>query len=101
MSDDSRSTRNSRSTAKYKRCSSNTECIRDRDINRHLKIAPFQMTRDSNDTAVRWAKWKKNIERQFRFFGIKDPQLKKDGLIIHGGQEIADLDDSIPCRPNS
>ena len=54
------------------------------------------MTRDSNDTAVRWAKWKKNIERQFRFFGVEDPQLKKDGLIIYGGQEIADLDDSIP-----
>ena len=65
-------------------------------INRHLNIAPFQLTRDSNDTAVRWAKWKKNIERQFRFFGIEDPQLKKDGLIIHGGQEIADLDDSTP-----
>ena len=29
-------------------------------INRHLNIAPFQLTRDSNDTAVRWAKWKKN-----------------------------------------
>ena len=41
-------------------------------INRHVNIAPFQLTRDSNDTAVRWAKWKKNIERQFRFFGIED-----------------------------
>ena len=61
-----------------------------------MNIAPFQLTRDSNDTAARWAKWKKNIERQFRFSGIGDPQLKKDGLIIYGGQEIADLDDSIP-----
>ena len=61
-----------------------------------MNIAPLQLTRDSNDTAVRWAKWKKNIERQFRFFGIEDPQLKKDGLIIYGRQEIADLDDSIP-----
>ena len=51
-------------------------------VNRYLNIAPFQLTRDSNDTAVRWAKWKKNIERPFRFFGIEDPQLKKDGLII-------------------
>ena len=65
-------------------------------INRHLNIAPFQLTRGSNDTAVCWAKWKKNSERQFRFFGIEDPQLKKDGLIIYGGQEIGDLDDSIP-----
>ena len=66
-------------------------------INQHLNIAPFQLTKDRNDTAVRWAKWKKNIERQFRVFDIEDPQLKKDGLIIiYGGQEIADLDDSIP-----
>jgi hypothetical protein len=65
-------------------------------INRHLDIGPFQLTRDSNDIAVRWAKWKQNIERQFRFFGIEDPQLKKDGLVIYRCQEIADLDDSIP-----
>ena len=61
-----------------------------------MNIAPFQLTRDSNETAVRWAKWKKNIDRQFRLFGIEDPQLKKDGLIINGEQEIAHLDDSIP-----
>ena len=65
-------------------------------INRQLNIAPFQLTRDSNDTAICWDKWKRNIERQFRFFGIEDPQLQKDGLLIYGGQEIADLDDSIP-----
>ena len=65
-------------------------------INRQLNIAPFQLTRDSNDTAIRWDKWKRNIERQFRFFGIEDPQLKKDGLLIYAGQEIADLEDSIP-----
>ncbi|CAB3994616.1 Hypothetical predicted protein [Paramuricea clavata] len=41
-------------------------------INRHLNIGSFQLTRDSNDTAVRWAKWKQNIERQFRIFGIEE-----------------------------
>ena len=65
-------------------------------INRQLNIAPFKLTNDSNDTAVRWNKWKWNIARQFRYFGIEDPQLKKDGLIIYGGPEIADLDDCIP-----
>ena len=55
------------------------------------------MTRDSNDTAVCWAKWKKNIERQLRFFGIEDPQLKKDrAYILRTRDRIADLDDSIP-----
>ena len=83
--------RNSRSTAKYKRSSISTECIRDRNKPTFV-ITPFQLTRDSIDTAVCWAKWKKNSERQFRFFGIEDPQLKKDGL-YYGGQENT--------RPNS
>ena len=28
-------------------------------INRHLNIAPFQLTRDSNDTTVRWGSGKR------------------------------------------
>ena len=49
--------------------------------------------------AVRWLKWKKDIERQFRFFGLADPSIKKDGLTIYGGQHIADLEDTIPDLP--
>ena len=30
------------------------------------------------------------------FFGIHDPEIKKDGLIIYGGRDIADLEDSLP-----
>ena len=30
------------------------------------------------------------------FFGIHDPEIKKDGLIIYGGCDIADLEDSLP-----
>ena len=41
-------------------------------------------------------KWKKDIERQFWFFRISDPESKKDGLIIYSGQDIADLEDSLP-----
>ena len=64
--------------------------------NRQLNITPFVIYRDPTNTANRWAKWKKDIERQFRFFGIGDSQLKKDGLIIYGGRDIADLEDSLP-----
>ena len=65
-------------------------------VNRQLNIKPFITDRDSTETASRWDKWKKNIERQFRFFGISDPELKKDGLIIYGGEDIAELEESLP-----
>lgn len=64
--------------------------------NRHLNITPIAIDRDPTNTANRWDKWKKDIEHQFRFFGIHDPQLKKDGLIFYGGRNIADLEDSLP-----
>ena len=60
---------------------------------------PFNISNDANDTAVRWTKWKKDIERQFRFFGLTDPVVKKDGLIIYGGSQIADLEESLPDLP--
>ena len=31
-------------------------------VNRQLNIRPFTISNDVNDTAVRWAKWKKDIE---------------------------------------
>ena len=68
-------------------------------VNRQLNIRPFTISNYVNDTAVRWAKWKKDIERQFRFFGLTDPEVKKDGLIIYGGSQIVDLEDSLPDLP--
>ena len=64
--------------------------------NRQLNITPFVIDRDPTNTANRWDKWKKDIEHQFRFFGIYDLELKKDGLIIYGGHDIANLKDSLP-----
>ena len=64
--------------------------------NRQLNITPFAINRDPTNTANKWAKWKKDIERQFGFFGIGDLQLKKDGLIVYSGRDIADLEDSLP-----
>ena len=68
-------------------------------MNRQLNVKPFIISGDGNETAVRWLKWKKDIERQFRFFGLADPSIKKDGLIIYGGQHITDLEDTIPDLP--
>ena len=67
--------------------------------NKQLNIAPFAIHRDATNTASRWAKWK-DIERQFRSFGINDPEPQKDGLIIYSGRAIADLDESLPEMPS-
>ena len=67
-------------------------------IGEHLKsfnIKPFITDRDSTKTANKWDQWKKNIERQFRFSGISDPDLKKDGLIIYRGEDISELEKSL------
>ena len=65
-------------------------------INRQLNVRPFQTTQNRTETATRWEKWLKDIERQFRYFGITEPETKKDGLMIYGGQIKADLEDSLP-----
>ena len=64
-------------------------------IHRNLTIKPFVRQSSSHDTALKWSKWKKDIERKFRFFGIQDPVAKKDGLLIYGGEELVDIDDAI------
>jgi hypothetical protein len=63
-------------------------------IHRNLTIKPFIKQTDSNDTAVNWQKYKKEIERQF--FGIKDPETNKDGQLIYGGHDLVDIDDALP-----
>ncbi len=63
--------------------------------NRQLNVRPFQINENRTETASAWEKWLQNIERQFRYFGITEPEMKKDGLIIYGGQTIADLEDTL------
>ena len=42
-----------------------------------LNIRPFAIHHNPTNTANRWDKWKRDIECQFHFFGIQDPELKK------------------------
>ena len=51
-------------------------------VHRNLTIKPFLKQSNSRHD------WKKDIERQFRFYGIQDPIAKKDGLLIYGGEEL-------------
>ena len=55
---------------------------------------------DSNGTAVSWQIYKKEIERQFCFFGITDPETKRDGMLIYGGQDLVDVNDALPDPTN-
>ena len=64
-------------------------------IQRNLTIKPFVKQTDNNETAVQWGKYKKDLERQFRFFGVTDPETKKDGLLIYG-EDLVDIEDSLP-----
>ena len=68
-------------------------------IHRNLTIKPFLKQADNNDTALCWQKYKKEMECQFRFFGITDPETKKERLLIYGGQDLVDIDDAL--IPNS
>ena len=61
-------------------------------ISRQLNVRPFETTQNRDETANRWKKWLQNVERQFRYFGITEPDIKKDRLIIYGGQTLADLE---------
>jgi hypothetical protein len=48
-------------------------------IHRNLTIKPFIKQTDSKRYSGKLAKiYIKEIERQFRFFGINDPETKKD-----------------------
>ncbi|CAB4005010.1 calpain-7 isoform X1 [Paramuricea clavata] len=58
-------------------------------------VDTYRSTKNRSETASGWEKWLRNIERQFRYFGITDPEMKKDGLIIYSGQIIADLEDTL------
>lgn len=63
---------------------------------RSLNIKPFVKHSDHNENAVAWQRYKRNVERQFRFFGITEATKKKDGLLIYGGDDLIDIDEAIP-----
>ena len=63
--------------------------------NHQLNVRPFQINENRTETASAWEKWLQNIERQFCYFRITEPEMKKDGLIIYSGQTIADLEHTL------
>ena len=52
--------------------STSTATVTPSVITRQLTIKAFVKQTDNNENAVRWQRYKKDIERQFRFFGITE-----------------------------
>ena len=63
---------------------------------RNLRSLPFRIREDQLSTGKAWEDWLESIEREFRYFRIKDASDRKDALIIYGGQEISRLEKSLP-----
>ena len=63
---------------------------------RNLRALPFVPSEDQLCIGKAWKDWLEEIEREFRYFKITSALDKKDAIIIHGGQEIARLEISLP-----
>ena len=72
------------------------ERVRDNLVTRDLRIEPFKSTNDRLLTGRAWQEWVENLERQFRFFKIRDIIDRKDAFLIFGGQEITRLNKWLP-----
>ena len=67
---------------------------------RNLRIGPFIPTEDLIQNGRKWEEWLESMERELRYFRIKEDQDKEDALIIFGGPEIARLKKSLPDPEN-
>ncbi len=63
---------------------------------RNLRIEAFTHSDDQISTGHAWEEWIEDLERQFRFFKITEPEDKQDALLIYGGREIKRLAKSLP-----
>lgn len=68
---------------------------------RNLRSLPFIAREEPCETGNAWEEWLEGIEREFRYFNIKDPVDKKDALIIYGGKEVARLEKNLPNLADS
>ena len=63
---------------------------------RNLRIDQFTHTDDQIAVGAEWEDWLDEMEREFRYFKITDPEIKADAVIIYGGREIAKLAKNLP-----
>ena len=57
---------------------------------RNLTIKPFTVDEDHIATGEKWDEWLDELEREMRFFRIRDAVDMKDAMLIYGGVENGD-----------
>jgi hypothetical protein len=62
---------------------------------RCVRISPFTVAEDHKATGDRWDDWLYELERDMRFFRIREPENKKDAMLIFVGEEIRRLSKSL------
>ena len=62
---------------------------------RNLTIKPFTVDEDHIATGEKWDEWLDELEREMRFFRIRDAVDMKDAMLIYGGVEIRRLEKSL------
>ena len=55
---------------------------------RNLTIKPCTVNEDHIATGEKWDEWLDELEREMRFFWIRDAVDMKDAMLIYGGVEI-------------
>ena len=53
---------------------------------RNLRINPFTLAEDHLAAGEKWDEWHDELEQERRFFGISDPEDKKDAMLICGSE---------------
>ena len=46
-------------------------------------------------------RWLKDFQRQAQYYGIRDPEEKKQALVVFGGREVTICEDSLPDLDNN
>ena len=62
---------------------------------RNLTIKPFTVDEDHIATGEKWDEWLDKLEREMRFFQIRDAVDMTDAMLIYGGLEIRRLEKSL------
>ena len=55
---------------------------------KQLNLQPFQLTEDIMASGRNWDRWLKDFERQAQYYGIRDPEERKQPLLVFGGREV-------------
>ena len=66
-----------------------------------LNLQPFQLTEDIMASGRNWERWLKDVERKVQYYGIRDPEEKRQAVLVFGKREVTICEDSLPDLDNS